>query len=81
MLRRSAEVNHRYLPALTNFTVFCRPTALQVRGSATQLQCRCTAVRLDWCPAVSLCKAVTAHESDEMAPTRPESAWHPTCSH
>eukprot|EP00891_Asterochloris_glomerata_P002075 jgi/Astpho2/2075/e_gw1.00038.344.1_t len=35
MLRRTAEVNHRYLPALTTYTVFCRPTALQVREVAS----------------------------------------------
>ena len=72
MLRRTAEVNHRYLPALTNYTVFCRPTALQVGGSGPQIQCSYSAVHLDWCIAVSLCRAVTAHESDEMAPACPK---------
>ena len=50
MLRRTAEVNHRYLPAFTNYTVFCRPTALQVGESGTHHWCCCSAVHLAWCP-------------------------------
>lgn len=31
VLRRTAELNRQYLPPLTNFTVFCKPSDLQVR--------------------------------------------------
>lgn len=30
VLRRTAEVNSRYLPPLTTYVVFCRPSPLQV---------------------------------------------------
>lgn len=30
MLRRTAELNERYLPNKTTFTIFCRPSPLQV---------------------------------------------------
>ena len=31
VLRRTSEINARYLPPLTNYVVFCRPTDLQVK--------------------------------------------------
>ena len=30
VLRRTNEINARYLPSLTNYVVFCRPSDLQV---------------------------------------------------
>ena len=37
MLRRTNEINARYLPTLTNYVVFCQPSDLQVRCHATLL--------------------------------------------
>lgn len=34
VLRRTNEINARYLPALTNYVVFCRPSDLQVGSQA-----------------------------------------------
>ncbi len=34
VLRRTSEVNQRYLPCLSTFVVFCKPSALQVMQSA-----------------------------------------------
>ena len=31
VLRRTSEINARYLQSLTNYVVFCRPTDLQVK--------------------------------------------------
>ena len=32
VLRRTAEINAKYLPPLAVYVAFCRPSALQVRG-------------------------------------------------
>ena len=38
VLRRTNEINARYLPNLTNYVVFCQPSDLQVRCHATLLR-------------------------------------------
>ena len=37
VLRRTNEINARYLPPLTNYVVFCRPSDLQVSCSFNRL--------------------------------------------
>ena len=37
VLRRTNEINARYLPPLTNYVVFCRPSDLQVSSTTNRL--------------------------------------------